>query len=94
MNRRTFPGFNQMTTSEVKVFARSLKSDGFTTEEALEFLEGIDKCLSIQASASIINRFTGKTTWNNKKARQILCDTANQIPIPERFIDNQQNKES
>lgn len=93
MDRKTFPGFSQMTTSEVKIFAKSLKSDGYTTEEALDFMEGVDKCLSIQASASIINRFAGKSSWNKKKAKQILFETANQIPIPERFIENEQNKQ-
>lgn len=89
MDRKTFPGFSHMTTSEVKVFAKTLKSDGFTTEEALGFLEGIDKCLSVQASAPIINRFAGKSKWNKKKAKEILFETALRIPIPERFIENE-----
>jgi hypothetical protein len=89
MDRKTFPGFSQMTTSEVMVFAKTLKEDGYTTEEALDFMEGIDTCLSIQASASIINRFSGKASWNRKTARQIVYDTALQIPIPERFIENE-----
>lgn len=78
-----------MTTSEVKVFAKTLKSDGYTAEEALDFMEGIDRCLSVQASAPIINRFAGKSNWNKKKAKQILFETALQIPIPERLIKNE-----
>ncbi|MBF0578186.1 hypothetical protein [Dysgonomonas sp. GY617] len=85
MDRTTFPGFSQMTTSEVKVFAKSLIDEGYTTEEALDFMEGIDRCLNILASASIINRFAGKAKWNRKSARQLLFDTAMQIPIPTRF---------
>lgn len=85
MDRRIFPGLSQMTTSEVKVFAKSLIKEGFTSEEALDFMEGIDRCLSIQVSFSLINRFAGKSKWNKKTARQILHDTAMQIPIPDRY---------
>jgi hypothetical protein len=89
MDRKTFPGFSQMTTSEVLVFAKTLKGEGYTTEEALKFMKGIDTCLSIQASASIINSFAGKSKWNKANANQIIFDTALQIPIPERFINNE-----
>jgi len=92
MDRRKFPGLTQMTMSEVKVFAKSLVDDGYTPEEALEYIEGIDRCLTIQASASIINRFVGKAKWNKKTARQLLFDTAMQIPIPERFLNNPENE--
>lgn len=81
-----------MTLSEVKVFARTLIDDGYTTEESLEFMEGIDRCLNIQASASLINRFAGKAKWNRKTARELLFDTAMQIPIPERFLNNNENE--
>lgn len=94
MDRTTFPGFSRMTISEVKVFTRMLIEDGYTTEEALEYMEGIDKCLSVQASMSLINRFAGKIKWNKKTAREVLFETAIQIPIPERFINiNQEIKE-
>ncbi|GAB6119611.1 hypothetical protein [Dysgonomonas termitidis] len=92
MDRKTFPGFSQMTTSEVSVFAKTLMNDGYTLEEALEFMEGIDRCLVIQASASLINRFAGKARWNRKTAKQVLFDTAMQIPIPERFLNNNENE--
>lgn len=85
MDRTTFPGLSQMTTSEVKVFAKLLIDEGYTTGEALDFMEGIDRCLNIQISAALINRFAGKAQWNRKTARQLLFDTAMQIPIPERF---------
>ncbi len=88
MDRETFPGFSRMSISEVKVFAKTLKDDGYTTAEALEFMEGIDRCLSVQALAPVINRFTGQRKWNRKKARDILYETALQIPIPERFLNN------
>ena len=90
MDRQTFPGLSQMTTSEVKVFAKTLVADGYTPEEALAFMEGIDKCLSVQASAAMINRFAGKSKWNRKTARQVLFDTAMQVPIPERFINQEE----
>ncbi len=86
MDRTTFPGFSRMTISEVKVFAKMLVEDGYTPEEALEYIEGIDKCLTVQASMSLINRFAGKATWNKKTARDVLFETAMQIPVPERFI--------
>lgn len=92
MDRKKFPGMSQMTNSEVKVFAKSLKADGYTTEEALAYMEGIDQCLNIQASAAIINRFVGKSKWNKKTARDIIHDTAMKIPIPERF-ENQIEEE-
>lgn len=79
--------------SEVKVFAKTLAKDGFTTKEAMDFLKGIDDCLSVQASQSIINRFTGKKKWS-KKARQIIYDTAMQIPIPDRFLNEKTDKEN
>ena len=90
MDRRTFPGFSQMSVSEVKVFAKMLKKDGYIAAEIMDFLEGIDKCLTLQASASIINRFAGKRKHNNKKARDIIHDAAMQIPIPERFINQEE----
>ncbi|MDR1716469.1 MAG: hypothetical protein LBS20_11560 [Prevotella sp.] len=93
MDRKTFLGFSQMTTSEVSVFAKTLINDGYTLEEALDFMEGIDRCLVIQASASLINRFAGKAKWNRKTAKQVLFDTAMQIPIPERFINIEENEE-
>lgn len=93
MDRRKFPGMSQMTISEVKVFAETLVKDGYTTEEALEFMEGIDRCLNIQASASIINRFTGRAKWNRKTAREVLFEIAMQIPIPERFINENQEEQ-
>ena len=86
MDRTTFPGFSRMTTSEVKVFAKTLVEDGYTAEEALEFMEGIDRCLVIQDSMSLINRFAGKAKWNRKTARDVLFEAAMQIPIPERFL--------
>lgn len=93
MDRKTFPGMSQMTTSEVKAFARLLIEDGYTAEEALGFMEGIDRCLAIQASASLVNRFAGKAKWNRKTARQLVFDTAMHIPIPERFLkDNEENQ--
>lgn len=88
MDRKTFPGFTRMTTSEVKVFAKTLIKDGYTMEEALNFMEGIDNCLNIQASASIINRFCGKRKYNSKKARDILHGAAMLIPVPKRFLNN------
>lgn len=75
-----------MTVGEVGVFARILKDDGYTTEESLEFLQGLDRCLTIQASAAMINRFVGKAKWNRKTARHLLFKTAMQIPIPVRFL--------
>lgn len=92
MNRKTFPGFSQMTASEVTVFAKTLIADGYTPEEALDFMEGIDNCLVVQASAALINRFTGKSKWNKKTARQVLFDTVMMVPIPERFLI-QENEE-
>lgn len=88
MDRRPFPGFSQMTVSEVKIFAKMLRDDGYTTAEALEFMEGIDQCLSVQASASLINRFAGQKKWNKKKAKDVLFETALRVPIPERFLNN------
>jgi len=92
MDRKTFPGFSRMTTSEVSVFAKTLMNDGYTLEEALEFMEGIDRCLVIQASASLINRFAGKAKWNRKTAKQVLFDTAMQIPIPEKILNNNEKE--
>jgi hypothetical protein len=94
MDRKIFPGFSRMTTPEVKVFAETLVREGYTPEEALDFMEGIDRCLSIQASASIINRFAGKAKWNRKTARQVLFETAMQIPIPERFLNNPEKEKT
>lgn len=91
MDRKTFPGMSQMTTSEVKVFAKTLKDEGYTTEEALEFMEGIDRCLNIQASASMINRFSGRSKWNRKTAREVLFETAMQIPILERILNKEED---
>lgn len=88
-----FPGMSIMTIGEVAIFARTLKGDGYTTEESLEFMQGIDSCLLIQASAAIINRMSGKRKHNSKKSRDILHDAAMQIPIPERFINTNENED-
>jgi len=94
MDKKTFPGFSRMTVSEVKVFAKTLLDEGYTHEEALDYMEGIDRCLNIQASTALINRFVGKAKWNRKTARQILFETAMQIPIPERFLNNSEKEET
>jgi len=94
MDRQTFPGFSRMTVSEVKIFAKTLMADGYTPEEALDFMEGIDNCLVVQASAALINRFAGKSKWNRKTARQVLFNTAMMVPIPERFLIQENEEEN
>lgn len=88
MDRKTFPGLSSMTVSEVRVWAKMLKTEGYTPEEALDYIQGIDCCLNVQANMSIINRFAGKKKHNKANAREILAETALRIPTPERFLNN------
>lgn len=88
MSKTIFLGFNRMTTEEVAIWAKMLQKDGFTSQEIIAYLEGIDNCLTIQASMSILNSHRGKIKRNRITAKEVLYQAATNVPIPERFIEN------
>lgn len=81
MKHLRFPGMTNITVKEGLIMIKVLKQEGIKdSEKVMSFLEGVDEALSIQKSASIINRFKGKRKVG-KNAREVIYDRLMQIDI-------------
>ncbi|SFL09572.1 hypothetical protein SAMN05216357_112105 [Porphyromonadaceae bacterium KH3CP3RA] len=81
MKQLKFPGMNNITAKEGLVMIKVLKREGVTdAKKVMSFMEGIDDALTLQKSASIINRFRGKRKIG-KSASQIIHDRLMMIDI-------------
>ena len=77
-------GFSNIRLNEFAVWAKVLKD--LTPESALDFIQAVDDCLSIQEAASIHNRFAGKRKYNRKTARDLIYDRMHQVELTTRTI--------
>lgn len=72
---------SNITAKEGMIFIKVLKQEGIKDpKKVMSFLDGIDDALTLQKSASIINRFRGKRKIG-KKASDIIYDRLMQIDI-------------
>jgi len=63
------------------LFIKTLKSDGHNASEISDFLTTIDECLTIQKTASIVDRFAGKMKHNRRKAKDLIYERAAQLDL-------------
>lgn len=81
MKKLKFPGMHNITAKEGLIFIKVLKTEGVKDpKKVISFLDGIDDALTLQKSASIINRFRGKRKIG-KGASEIIHDRLMQIDL-------------
>lgn len=80
MSKLLFPGTNNIKVDEGLVMIKVLKQEGCDAKQIVSFLEGIDDCLGLLKTASIINRFRGKRKIG-KSAADIIYERMLQIHI-------------
>lgn len=81
MLKPNFPGMENIKADEGLLFINMLKNDGCTASEITDFLTGIDECLTIQKSASIVDRFKGKKKHNKSSAKDLIYERASRIEL-------------
>lgn len=81
MKNTKFPGTVNINVDEGLLMMKVLKKDGSSAKQILSFIEGIDDCLTLQKTASILDRFKGKKRYNRSSARDLIYERACKIEI-------------
>lgn len=81
MEQIKFPGMSNISYKEGALMIKVLKQEGCAeAKKVMSFLEGIDDALTLQKTASIVDRFRGKRV-GAKKSRDLIYDRLMQIDI-------------